>query len=142
MNSKKKIDILSPEEMRQETIDSAMQNTDGECAISRTCENGREVVCSGATCKEEYETLGGKRMLKYIECLDENGALITHEACNNHDIGSGSGSGSSGTPDSPLSACANSTFGSGCEWRDETALMHYGTCQYDFESPKLTLICK
>ena len=142
MKSKKKIDILSPEEMRQETIDSAAtQKAKGNCTISRECANGRQVACSGATCKEEYETVGGKKVLKFIECLDEDGYLINYEACDNSSSGSGS-SGTSGTANSPEAACKNSTFGASCEWIDATGLPQYGTCQYDYNSPQLKLICK
>ena len=131
MNSKKKIDILSPEEMRQETIGaSGTEHVAGGCAITRVCPDGSTVECSGTYCEDRYKTVGGKRVLDSVVCRDQYG--FTDEIfC----------SGASGTATNPEDACSGHAFGDHCEWQDETALMHYGVCQYDYNKPKLTLIC-
>lgn len=38
-------------------------------------------------------------------------------------------------------ACNGKKFKDHCEWYDESAMIHYGLCEYDFYAPRLTLIC-
>lgn len=42
----------------------------------------------------------------------------------------------------PYEACeAPKKFGDHCEWYDDRNWVHYGFCEYDYNKPKLTLVC-
>lgn len=148
MKNHKKIQILSSEEMRKEVAGKPGEAPKmSNCAISHECENGRQLGCSGAQCVELYDTNFDRDFIG-LQCYDEAGNLTYDERCRSTDSGSGSGGGGTVDIESPenlekrYAACSGLTFGSGCEWRDDTAMMHFGTCEWSTKPPFTKLICK
>lgn len=136
MKNTKKIHILSSEEMKQEQPVTERRSQKSNCPISERCADGQQVYCSGVNCQRVEELSGGKFVLKGVICYDENGFLMSQMYCDNSGTSSESAS-------NPYDACSGHEYGTGCQWRDETALMHNGYCTYNIHGPEpVKLYCK
>ncbi|MDE6367165.1 MAG: hypothetical protein K2L33_06215 [Muribaculaceae bacterium] len=162
MKSSKKIQVLSPEEMKKEIIglqaESDATNFSGTSGISASgiCYNGRVISCEGAKAYSESDeycnSVTGAQVsaLRYVICFNAEGMQTGGGVCDNSILGtsgwglcsnSGSGSGSGVYAKDPVEACAGHQFQEPCEWMGPLDIdPHRGKCVHSTTTDN-RLIC-
>lgn len=128
---KKKISILSSDEMKKECIGRSAKATDEYCSIVKECADGTKASCSGVECA----SFVGSGFLG-VYCVDADGNLSGRKCT--------APSGTTPPPDPPLAtdakrACSGAVKGQSCSWKDATGVKS-GTCAESYDSPN-GLIC-
>lgn len=144
MNKSPKIRVLSPEEMKQQTVHktSGQQSDDiqthsGDCGsgnliFEADCYNGAVISCCGVEAEAKVTVVKGQTVLDFIKCTQKDGKIVTSERC---DL-TLAGSGVAGTM---WEGCKDKKVNDRCEWYD--SILHQGKCTKEGDDQYGSLFC-